>query len=53
MMQYHTAHKSSNFEELSRSLTKEEYEEAVSYLELLNLENGWVQSLQQGFLAYT
>ncbi|OEG70586.1 radical SAM protein [Candidatus Endomicrobiellum trichonymphae] len=53
MAQYHTAHKSSNFEELSRSLTKEEYEEAVSYLELLNLENGWVQSLQQGFLAYT
>jgi putative pyruvate formate lyase activating enzyme len=46
MGQYHTAHKSDDFKELARSLTKEEYEEAVSYLELLNLENGWVQSLQ-------
>jgi putative pyruvate formate lyase activating enzyme len=46
MAQYHTAHKSNNFKELSHSLTKEEYEEAVSYLELLNLENGWVQSFQ-------
>jgi putative pyruvate formate lyase activating enzyme len=45
MAQYHTAHKSNNFKELSCSLTKEEYEEAVRYLELLNLENGWVQSL--------
>jgi uncharacterized Fe-S radical SAM superfamily protein PflX len=46
MMQYHTAYKSSNFEELSHSLTREEYEESASYLELLNLENGWgVQSL--------
>jgi putative pyruvate formate lyase activating enzyme len=46
MAQYHTAYKSNNFKELSRSLTKEEYEEAVSCLELLNLGNGWVQSLQ-------
>lgn len=45
MSQYHTAHKSNNFKELSRSLTKEEYEEAVNYLELFNLENGWVQNL--------
>lgn len=46
MAQYHTANKSNNFKELSHSLSKEEYEEAVSYLKLLNLGNGWVQSLQ-------
>jgi putative pyruvate formate lyase activating enzyme len=45
MAQYHAAHKSNNFKELSRSLTKEEYEEAINYLNLLNLENGWVQNL--------
>ncbi|MDR1926905.1 MAG: hypothetical protein LBQ13_04505 [Endomicrobium sp.] len=45
MMQYHAAHKSSSFKELSRSLTEEEYKEAVNYLELLNFENGWIQNL--------
>jgi putative pyruvate formate lyase activating enzyme len=45
MAQYHAAHKSNNFKELSCPLTKKEYEEAVSYLGLLNLKNGWVQSL--------
>jgi putative pyruvate formate lyase activating enzyme len=43
MAQYHTANKSNNFEELSHSLTKEEYEEAVNHLEKLGLENGWTQ----------
>lgn len=45
MAQYHPAHKSSDFEELSRNLTIEEYEEAFNYLEYLNLENGWQQEL--------
>jgi putative pyruvate formate lyase activating enzyme len=45
MMQYYATHKSNNFKELSRSLTEEEYKEAVNYLELLNFENGWIQNL--------
>jgi putative pyruvate formate lyase activating enzyme len=46
MAQYHTANKSREFKELSRSLTEEEYEEAVKYLEKLGLENGWVQDFK-------
>ena len=46
MAQYHPAHKSSQYEELSRSLTFEEYEEAFNHLEQLNLENGWQQELE-------
>jgi putative pyruvate formate lyase activating enzyme len=46
MAQYHPAHKSSDFQELSRNLTLEEYEEAFNYLEQLNLENGWQQELE-------
>ncbi|MDR3253593.1 MAG: radical SAM protein [Endomicrobium sp.] len=45
MSQYYPTYKSNNFRELSRSLTKEEYEEAVNYLKVLNLENGWIQNL--------
>jgi putative pyruvate formate lyase activating enzyme len=45
MSQYQPAYKSNNFEELSHSLEKQEYEEAVNYLKLLNLENGWIQNL--------
>ncbi|MDR3071439.1 MAG: hypothetical protein LBU29_02470 [Endomicrobium sp.] len=45
MAQYHTAHKSNKFRELSRSLKKEEYEDVTNYLKDLNLENGWVQDL--------
>ncbi|MDR2645419.1 MAG: radical SAM protein [Endomicrobium sp.] len=45
MAQYHTANKSLEFKELSRSLTEKEYEEAVKYLEKIGLENGWVQDL--------
>ncbi|MDR1720862.1 MAG: radical SAM protein [Endomicrobium sp.] len=44
MSQYQPTYKSNNFNELSRSLREEEYEEAVSYLKLLNLENGWIQN---------
>jgi putative pyruvate formate lyase activating enzyme len=45
MAQYHTANKSNNFKELSRSLNREEYEQTVTHLEKLGLENGWTQSL--------
>jgi putative pyruvate formate lyase activating enzyme len=45
MAQYHSANKAYEFKELSRSLTEEEYEEAVKHLEKLGLENGWVQDL--------
>ncbi|MDR3047790.1 MAG: radical SAM protein [Bacteroidales bacterium] len=45
MSQYHTAYKSNDFKELSHSLTESEYEEAINYLKLANLENGWVQDL--------
>lgn len=45
MSQYQPAYKSNNFKELSHSLEKQEYEEAVNYLKLLNLENGWIQNL--------
>lgn len=45
MAQYHPANKSDNFKELSRRLTQEEYDVAVSYLEFYGLENGWAQEL--------
>ncbi|MDR0977969.1 MAG: radical SAM protein [Endomicrobium sp.] len=45
MSQYHVANKSFEFKELSRSLTKKEYEETIKYLEEFGLENGWVQDL--------
>ncbi len=47
MAQYHTAYKSGAFEELSRGLTEEEYNEALEHLDNLNIENGWKQSLQE------
>lgn len=46
MAQYHPANRSSDFAELSRTLTQEEYEEAYNYLEHLCLENGWQQELE-------
>ncbi|MDR1695925.1 MAG: radical SAM protein [Endomicrobium sp.] len=45
MAQYHTAHKSESFPELSRSLTFDEYNQALCYLEEFGLENGWQQEL--------
>ncbi|MDR2399188.1 MAG: hypothetical protein LBD61_01920 [Endomicrobium sp.] len=45
MAQYHSANKSNNFKELSRSLNREEYERTVNHLEKLGLKNGWIQSL--------
>lgn len=45
MAQYHPAHKSNIFEELSKSITEEEYQQALDCLESLSLENGWQQEL--------
>jgi putative pyruvate formate lyase activating enzyme len=45
MAQYYSANKAYKFKELSRSLTEEEYKEAVDHLEKLGLENGWIQDL--------
>jgi putative pyruvate formate lyase activating enzyme len=45
MSQYHSAYKSSKFKELSHSLSLQEYNEAIDYLETLNLKNGWIQNL--------
>jgi len=45
MAQYHGAYKSDGFPELQRGITKEEYDEAVEYLETLGLTNGWTQGL--------
>jgi putative pyruvate formate lyase activating enzyme len=45
MSQYHTANKAHEFKELSRCLTEKEYEEAIKYLEKIDLNNGWVQDL--------
>jgi uncharacterized Fe-S radical SAM superfamily protein PflX len=38
MAQYHSANKSNNFKELSRSLNREEYEQAVNHLEKFRLK---------------
>lgn len=45
MAQYHPAHKADNYPQLSRNLTREEYDEALECLENLNLLNGWQQEL--------
>ncbi|MDR1941904.1 MAG: radical SAM protein [Endomicrobium sp.] len=46
MSQYHKAYKSETFAELSKGLSYEEYDEAVSYLESLGFTNGWIQELE-------
>ncbi|MDR0723617.1 MAG: radical SAM protein [Endomicrobium sp.] len=45
MSQYHSAYKSNKFKELLQSLSLQDYNETVDYLETLNLKNGWIQSL--------
>lgn len=45
MSQYHPAHRSSKYPELCRNLTQDEYDEALEWLEKLNLLNGWQQEL--------
>ncbi len=43
MSQYHPAHKSYEFEELSRKLTQKEYDESLKYLDEFGFKNGWIQ----------
>ncbi len=43
MSQYFPAYKASEFKELSRKTTTEEYEDARGIMEKYGLENGWVQ----------
>ena len=45
MAQYFPTYKAKNVDELSRKLTKKEYEEIENYLYELNLENGYIQEL--------
>jgi putative pyruvate formate lyase activating enzyme len=46
MSQYHSAYRSNDFKELSHSLTLQEYQEAVNYLKVLKLKNGWIQDME-------
>ena len=45
MAQYFPTHKSNQFPEINRKLTKEEYEEIEDYLYSLDLDNGYIQEL--------
>ena len=47
MSQYHPANKSGEFKELSRNLTKQEYDKALEYLHEFGLENGWTQEIEE------
>jgi len=46
MAQYFPAYKASEYEELSRRITAEEYEEAYRIMQKYGLENGWVQEIE-------
>ena len=43
MSQYCPYHKAHNYPEISRRITKEEYEQATNYLKEYGLDNGWIQ----------
>ncbi len=45
MAQYHTANLSSQFEELNRKVTQEEYNKVLENFEKAGLYNGWLQEL--------
>lgn len=47
MAQYFPTYKAKEIEGLNRKLTKEEYEEIENYLYRLNLENGYIQELDE------
>lgn len=47
MAQYFPTHKSNQFPEINRKLTKEEYEEIEDYLYSLDLDNGYIQELEE------
>lgn len=45
MAQYHTANKSSQYEELNRKITQEEYDKVLQDFDNAGLYNGWLQEL--------
>ena len=45
MAQYFPTYQAKNMENLNRKLTKEEWEEIEDYIEMLGIENGYVQDL--------
>ncbi len=45
MSQYHPAHMSHKYPELSKKISKKEYDKALNILNNLGLANGWVQEL--------
>jgi putative pyruvate formate lyase activating enzyme len=45
MSQYYPAHRAMRFPELSRPITPEEYNEVISLLDRLGMENGWLQGM--------
>ena len=46
MSQYFPCHKAKDYPELTRKLTREEYQEAVDIMHSYSLHNGWVQDEQ-------
>jgi putative pyruvate formate lyase activating enzyme len=46
MSQYFPAYKAYEYNELSRRITADEYEEARRIMERYGLENGWVQEFE-------
>lgn len=52
MAQYFPTYKANNFDEINRKLTPEELEEIKKYLELINLENGYIQELEDDEIKY-
>lgn len=53
MRQYVPCGRASEFPEIDRRLTDEEYEEAESYMEALGIEDGYVQQKDSADAAYT
>ncbi len=45
MSQYHPAYKAYDYKELSRKITKEEYQKALDYLEYKGFKRGWIQEI--------
>ena len=46
MSQYFPCHKAKDYPELTRKLTREEYQEAMDIMHSYSLHNGWVQDEQ-------
>lgn len=46
MSQYYPAYKAFDYPELSKTLTKKEYQKAIEEMKKLNLTNGWIQALE-------